>query len=734
MSTTLVATVVGALVAVLSCAHVDAISQLTSAEIPFQAAQAVFASDGVTGRIRFLQHSPASELFVTVNLRGLANRGGDFKVHTYPIGDHMAANPQRTSSYGDACSQRNLGPTWDTPYRGPLGTVTAMAATKMGVAAGDMSKKFGTLRDLERGMRIGTTADEDGARLHDVQPRMATGGKFSVVGRSVVLYTPDGNPWICSNILYERPTITSLTTFRDGVLAGSRVRFTQLANEFYGASTIINAEFRYNSDHRPVREVDYTTGHRWHIHESPVDVFDNNPNHEEEPVRRNSGLTQRCRTAGRIFGRNQRAINNQEMHLPWGKGDVGFATGPLNIARNGEVEKIVTSWQRIPLTVDPGRNRAHNLQRSRSVYGRSIVVHSDNLIGPSGYLDCANIGVAAEVNYDSLYQMTRGLDDGTPATTAGAAGSLGSLAILAFLLFVFKAPAQMAAQKLFGGFPTMQLRVLAVLSGFVCFIVLMVATTSVQWSVFRGGQLGPFHFCDDDDNCTGSLDDEPVGSATIQAVRWTTAISLVSIVVAFLVPVAVHFDGIPERAEAVAPVAAALSLSMCWLTTILWPAYQNGYLGAIDDRADIDVHLGYAYWLNVGALVVSMLVAMAMWVVVWGSSATAAAPRKKKKKSSLEKKPVLLNTSGGTSDAPTNVITDSTGKPLTKSARDAQKAAAKAAKKNGGSAPVVPPRPVPARPASTPKSRPSHTMEGGRQSVAVDTGAAAAPGWGSDSD
>ena len=183
-------------------------------------ARAKFQEDGVTGQIIFKQSSPFSPTIVRVQLNGLSSRAGDYHIHEFPVDEAIQGSSKCTGA-GGHYNPRNIIRNSSSP--------TTFDAYEIG----DLSGKF-------QGGLFGLNS----INSNYSDPYLSLFGTESIVGRSVVIHHPNGDHWLCTNILYDADSVTitadmviTATDTTNGTLQG-RLVLTQLANDPYSETTI----------------------------------------------------------------------------------------------------------------------------------------------------------------------------------------------------------------------------------------------------------------------------------------------------------------------------------------------------------------------------------------------------------------------------------------------------------------------------------------------------------------
>ena len=199
-----------------SNAGADRIACANLIEYTPRVAIARFEEDGVTGEIVFRQSSPFSPTTITVKLNGLSSRADGYHVHEFPV-DETIPDSSKCTAAGGHYNPRNI-------IRDSSSSTTFDA-----YEIGDLSGKFGGLMDL------------NSTNSTYIDPYLPLFGIESIVGRSVVIHYPNGDRWLCANILHDMETVS----IRAGITTDSvqgRLVLTQLTNDSF-SETIIFLDF-----------------------------------------------------------------------------------------------------------------------------------------------------------------------------------------------------------------------------------------------------------------------------------------------------------------------------------------------------------------------------------------------------------------------------------------------------------------------------------------------------------
>ena len=180
-----------------------------------------FDESGVSGTIRFYQHSPFDPTLVFVNLNGLRSMAAGYHVHAYSVGPGTSP---------DRCANRYAGGHWN-----PLG-ITEAGTTSDQFEIGDLSGKFGSL------------AGQNNFYAEYSDPNIPLFGQYSIIGRSIVIHFDDegGTRWICSDIERIARTVQIVVSIDNEDLTGT-ITLSQAADDPYSETTIV-VELNVNRD------------------------------------------------------------------------------------------------------------------------------------------------------------------------------------------------------------------------------------------------------------------------------------------------------------------------------------------------------------------------------------------------------------------------------------------------------------------------------------------------------
>ncbi|KAM9305075.1 uncharacterized protein PAF06_013597 [Gastrophryne carolinensis] len=297
-------------------------------EIQGKEASALFSAKGVSGSVVLRQQSPFHPTQLAVDLRGLGAVAGHYGIHALPI----LPNQQ--------CNEAGTGRVWN-----PL---EANAPTALSVhhswPIGDLSRRHGALQGQDRYNAILTDWN------------LPLFGNNSVVGRSLVIQTSSGEPWVCAGIRPGGDVVTAVASFRRGV--AGRIMFQQALEDPYEDVSI----------YLELAHVSTTTSndHNWHVHEFPL-----------------SWESQSCSSAGGHFN-------------PHSVPTVGNYTRECSPSNPLRCEAGDYAGKHRPVTLlapSPARylftDSSTSLTGTLSIIGRSVVIHGPE--GASPRVACANI-------------------------------------------------------------------------------------------------------------------------------------------------------------------------------------------------------------------------------------------------------------------------------------------------------------------------------------------------------
>jgi hypothetical protein len=223
---------------IITCAPLNLVRSRT--------AVAKFSSDPeseVQGSIAFTQETPFDPTKVDVNLR--------LTVKAYSYGIDLLPTIRRRRNEPKSCP--NIRETIYNPFfKDPEEIPSEGNGSTDQFAVGDLSGKFGSLSGKER--EVFTSYDFN----------LPLFGHFSVIGRAVVIYAPEGPAISCSNIELTGSNVTTAYATFDVPLQGQFI-FRQAGEQCY-TDTYVYIEISKpdGADNKK------TFNHPWHIHEQSV--------------------------------------------------------------------------------------------------------------------------------------------------------------------------------------------------------------------------------------------------------------------------------------------------------------------------------------------------------------------------------------------------------------------------------------------------------------------------------
>ncbi|XP_015781056.1 uncharacterized protein LOC107359120 [Tetranychus urticae] len=208
---------------------------------------ASFMSPDTRGEIKFTQDSPFEPTRVVINL--------DLFTPAFSYGIDVLPSLRRKKEEFKKCP--NVKETIYNPFHVDPDKVPAqgMGTTEM-YAVGDLSGKYGTLESRQS------------IRLTTWDVNLPLFGYYSVIGRAIVIYGPNGPAVACTNIeLDGKPLHVVYATF-DYPIQGQFI-FRQPEGECF-SDTYLYIEV---SKH-PSLDTDKTFNHPWHVHENKLNIKD----------------------------------------------------------------------------------------------------------------------------------------------------------------------------------------------------------------------------------------------------------------------------------------------------------------------------------------------------------------------------------------------------------------------------------------------------------------------------
>jgi hypothetical protein len=312
-------------------------------------------SNDVEGTINFSQESPFDPTEVNVNLK--------LSKSAYSYGIDLIPTIKRRKNEGKNCP--NIRETIYNPFfKDPEEIPAQGRGTSDQYAVGDMSGKYGTL------------ANKQAEVFKAFDFNLPLYGYFSVVGRAVVIYAPDGPPLACANIELQDNNITTAYATFDVPLQGQFI-FRQALGDC-SSDTYIYIEISKPDG----SGAEKTFNHPWHIHEKPANAgFDHLSSTD-------------CGSAGghlNPFNVSTQCIYQRDCTIVTPlRCEVGDLTGKL-----GPID--IPTYRALP-SGEPDVGKYYfidsdlqlcGLGNPASIIGRSVVIHGHDFGGPR--LTCANL-------------------------------------------------------------------------------------------------------------------------------------------------------------------------------------------------------------------------------------------------------------------------------------------------------------------------------------------------------
>ncbi|XP_078588437.1 uncharacterized protein LOC144869220 isoform X1 [Branchiostoma floridae x Branchiostoma japonicum] len=321
---------------VLACAeiyHLEAVS-----------VSARFDMSGVKGTMVFSQNSPYESTTVTININNIGANAINYHVHEYPIPAKAADESMCSGTY----TAGHLNPFGKVPssdsYPDPA------VGTGDQYELGDLSGKFGNFN----GMDTVSTVNTDWY--------LPLYGRYSIVGRSVIIHDTTGSRWVCANIGYPGEVITAMAVFKTPI-AGHMVLRQVKDKPYLDTSVFLTVSY-----------IDGTAGtsdHSWHVHEDSLGLD-------------YAAVENRCSsTAGHFnpyavdLSGNYASQCNGNNPLRCELGDLSGKHGKVDVGSEDSISRNFYTDVELPLS------------GPEAVIGRSMVIHQANSGG--GRLACANI-------------------------------------------------------------------------------------------------------------------------------------------------------------------------------------------------------------------------------------------------------------------------------------------------------------------------------------------------------
>lgn len=217
---------------VLACASLN--------RVEAKSVVAKFNSTDLTGSIRLVQRSPYQPTEVSVNLRMIRP--------AYAYGIDVLPSIRRRRNEARKCP--NIKETIYNPFHvDPAWVPEPNMGTTDQYATGDLSGKYGNLSQL--------TSET----FNSYDFNLPLFGYYSVVGRAIVVYAPDGPAIACSNLDLEGRELTTAYATFDVPLQGQFI-MRQAAGECHTDT------YLYIEISRPENTgINKTVNHMWHVHD-----------------------------------------------------------------------------------------------------------------------------------------------------------------------------------------------------------------------------------------------------------------------------------------------------------------------------------------------------------------------------------------------------------------------------------------------------------------------------------
>jgi len=206
----------------------------------------LFNQGGVTGWMSFTQQMDGS-IFIYTAIRSERPVGG-WHVHNLPV--------DFTSDPAGRCI--GAGGHYDPSNRFGSSSNYSVDCTEsnpLRCEAGDLSGKFGCL--VTSGNASYVSADEE----------LQLQGRYSIIGRSVVIHNPDGSRLACGNIVIEDDFQTVYMATFVSPIAGTIYFRQSSTTPSVGTFVYTPGLYYVNGQPSPTRN------HEWHIHVNNVSLF-----------------------------------------------------------------------------------------------------------------------------------------------------------------------------------------------------------------------------------------------------------------------------------------------------------------------------------------------------------------------------------------------------------------------------------------------------------------------------
>ena len=202
-----------------------------------------FNNEDVRGFIRFTQNSPYEPTQIDMQL--------DLHEVAFSYGIDVMPTIKRRKQEQKRCP--NIRETIFNPFHiDPEEVPNQAEGTTDQYATGDLSGKFGTLANKKKEI------------INTLDFNLPLFGYFSVIGRAIVIYAPDGPSLGCANIELENLEMTTAYATFDVPLQGQFIMRQPKDQCFTDTYIYIEISRPYN------RNYTKTFNHPWSIHTNPV--------------------------------------------------------------------------------------------------------------------------------------------------------------------------------------------------------------------------------------------------------------------------------------------------------------------------------------------------------------------------------------------------------------------------------------------------------------------------------
>ena len=209
-------------------------------EVKVKVAKADLAHEGLEGQVRLTQVSPYFPVRSRVNLRNLEGKAGSYHIHQFPTTlDKKDNEDNPCMRTGGHFNPYGIDPSTSPKHQG--------SSDKYEV--GDLSGKYGSLKGLNE------------YEIDRIDPLLSLFGKFSVVGRSVIIHNyPKPSRWTCANIRLQGRSYTTAQAVFTYPVAG-RILFRQPEDDPTEDTQIFVESLIYSDGSK-----NDTFDHKWHVH------------------------------------------------------------------------------------------------------------------------------------------------------------------------------------------------------------------------------------------------------------------------------------------------------------------------------------------------------------------------------------------------------------------------------------------------------------------------------------